>query len=141
MANFAVQIVVDNVPAPLLWAAAGPVSCCAGLCIGLYFMNPMAFEILMADEDDEDAQNSAIGQPTLQMFVQSVLMSALVCGCVSAYGLDKNVSIGCCGLICAIVGSLTAWYQFQKLHTLGQDIAQEGKKKQKGRLVSRTKKD
>ena len=137
MSNFIIQAIVEHVPAPLLWAAAGAASCCAGLSIGLYFANPMAYEILMADEDDEDAQNNAIGQPTLNMFAQSVLISALLNGCVSFYGLDRSVSIGCCGLSCVIVGSLTAWYTFQHLQTLGQSVAKESKKQRQERPESR----
>ena len=77
-----IHLVIENVPAPLLWAVGGAASCCGGLCVGLRLGNPMAFEILMADEDDEDAQNNAIGQPTLNMFVQCVLVrrwSTAVC--------------------------------------------------------------
>eukprot|EP00325_Prymnesiales_sp_UTEX-LB-985_P027411 CAMPEP_0174739670 /NCGR_PEP_ID=MMETSP1094-20130205/72005_1 /TAXON_ID=156173 /ORGANISM="Chrysochromulina brevifilum, Strain UTEX LB 985" /LENGTH=111 /DNA_ID=CAMNT_0015943259 /DNA_START=21 /DNA_END=356 /DNA_ORIENTATION=- len=97
----------------------------------------MAFEILMADEDDEDAQNNAIGQPTLNMFSQCVLISALVNGCVSWNGLHSNVSIGCCGLSCVIVGALTAWSAFQDVHKAGQDMIKERKMQHEGRTVER----
>ena len=101
-----IQLVTEHVPAPLLWAAASAASCCGGLCVGLRLANPMAFEILMADEDDEDAQNNAIGQPTLNMFAQSVFISAPVNGCMSFYGLDSNISSGCCVLTFVIVVAL-----------------------------------
>jgi hypothetical protein len=135
-----IQLVTEHVPAPLLWAAASAASCCGGLCVGLRLANPMAFEILMADEDDEDAQNNAIGQPTLNMFAQSVFISAPVNGCMSFYGLDSNISIGCCVLTFVIVGLLTAWLTFHDLHKLGQEIATEHKKKQ-ARTQSRDKAD
>lgn len=128
MAALIIQLLTEYVPAPLLWAAASAASCCFGLCVGLRLVNPMAFEILMADEDDEDAQNNAIGQPTLNMFAQSVFVSALMNGCVSFYGFDSNISIGCCGLTFVIVGLLTAWLTFHDVHKLGQDMATERKK-------------
>lgn len=130
MAAF-IQLILEHIPAPLLWAAAGAGSCCGGLCIGLYFANPAAFEILMADDDDEDAQNQAIGQPTLELFAQSVLVSALVNGCASFFGLNSNVSLGCCGLSCVVVAFLTAWQTFQEVHKLGQSLAKERKTKLK----------
>ena len=130
MSAFIIQLIGEYVPAPILWAAAGAVSCCGGLNVGLYFMNPVAFQAIMAEEHDEDAQDKAMGPATLEMFQFAVLISALVNGCVSFYGFDRNVSLGCCGLECAAVGSLTAWYSFQDLQKVGQDLTKERNKKQ-----------
>ena len=140
MASLIIQLLTEYVPAPLLWAAGSAVSCCGGLCIGLRVVNPLAFEILFADEDDEDAQNNAIGQPTLDMFAQSVFISAPVNGCVSFFGFDNNISIACCALTFVIVGLRTAWLTFHDVHKLGQDMAAERKKKQT-RPQSRAKAD
>jgi hypothetical protein len=36
----------------------------------LYYVNPLAFEILFAEEDDEDAIQNAIGQSMLGLLTQ-----------------------------------------------------------------------
>lgn len=130
MTAVVIQLLTEHVPAPLLWGFASAASCCGGLCFGLRLVNPMAFEILMAEEDDEDAQNNAIGQPTLNMFAQSVFISVPLNGCVSFYGFDSNISLGCCGLTFVVVGLLTAWLTFHDVHKAGQEIAIERRKKQ-----------
>ena len=137
MANNLIQLVIEYVPAPLLWAAGGAASCCFGLALGLRLVNPMAFEILMADEDDEDAYNNAIGQPTLNIFAQCVLISVLVNGCVSWSGLDSNVSVGCCALSLVGVGALTARTAFHDVHKAGQDMVKERKGQDEGLAVER----
>ena len=139
MSNFIIQLIAEHVPAPLLWAAAGAASCCAGLSISLYFANPMAYEVLMADEDDDDAQN--IGQPTLNMFSQCVIISGLLNSGLSFYDFNRSVSIGCCGLSCVIVGLLTAWYALQHLNTFGQSVAKESREQRRERPESRAKED
>jgi len=121
----AIDGIVDNVPAPILWGAGGAAACCAGLCVGLKYVNPLAFEILMADEDDEDAINKAIGQSALNMFAQSLVISVVVNGCVSLAGFDSNASIGCCAASFAIVGFSTAYCKLQEVQQVGADMAEE----------------
>ena len=128
-----IQLASGYIPAPLLWAGAGAASCCFGLCVGLYFVNPMAFEILMADEDDEEAQNNAIGPATLNMFSQCVLVSALLNGCVSLYDHDRSVNFGCCGLCFVVVSSLTAWLTFREVRQAGQEMAKERKQQERAK--------
>ena len=132
MSAFIIKPIVENVPAPILWAAAGAASCCVGLCTGLYYVNPLAFEILMAEEDDEDAINNAIGQSALNMFAHSIVISVVANGGLSYYSVDSEVSAGCCVACCVTVGCLTAWCKLQDTQKVGEDMAEERKKKKPG---------
>lgn len=124
MSSVILEAVRSVVPDPLLWAAAGAASCCGGLATGLYFVNPMAFEILMAEDDDEDAINNAIGTSVLEKFNLVLLLSALANGGASAYGVDTPVNIGCCAATLIGMGCLTAHSKLQDMQQVASDMAQ-----------------
>ena len=123
MSQFVVEAVSSVVPAPLLWAAAGAGSCCGGLALGLYFVNPLAFAILFAEEDDEDAIQKAIGQQVLDRFGVCVLASGLTNSGVSFYGLGTHASLGCCAASCVFVGASTAWFKMQEIKKMAEESA------------------
>ena len=123
MSALVVEAVRSVVPDPLLWAAAGAASCCAGLALGLYFVNPMAFEILMGEEDDEDAINTAIGDAVLEKFNSVLLLSAVANGGASAYGVDTPVNIGCCVASLVTMGCITAHCKLQDMQTAVRGMA------------------
>lgn len=113
--SFLIIAVRSAVPDPLLWSAAGAASCCVGLALGLYFVNPAAYEILFAEEDDEDAIHKAIGRPALDKFRDCALVSVLANGVVSYYGLESPANIACCAASFVLVGGLTAYCQLQEI--------------------------
>lgn len=128
MSAFLVDAVRSAVPDPVLWAFAGAASCCGGLALGLYWVNPLAFEILMAEEDDEDAINKAIGQSVLDKFAPILLGSALVGGAVSFAEFDTPISITCCAASCIGMGCTTAHCKFQDIQQVAESMAQEKKR-------------
>ena len=124
MSALGIEAVRSVVPDPLLWAAAGAASCCGGLALGLYFVNPMAFEILMGEEDDQDAIDSAIGDTVLEKFNSVLLLSAVASGGASAYGVDTPVNIGCCAASLVGMGCITAHCKLQEMQNVASGMEQ-----------------
>ena len=124
MSAMVVGAVRSVVPDPLLWAVAGAASCCGGLALGLYFVNPMAFEILMGEEDDEDAINKAIGDAVLEKFNSVLLVSAVASGGASAYDVDTPANMGCCIASLVTMGCITAHCKLQDMQKTASDMAQ-----------------